>query len=135
VKNNSLVVAGGRDFDGSLSDFKLVRKMVRKYNIKIIVSGEASGADEFGEFCADILDLKVKPFPALWDDLTAVPCVVKTRWNGSEYNCLAGHNRNREMAAYTDYVFLFPGGSGTANMRKEAKLHKKKIIYDAFDSI
>ncbi len=124
-----LVITGGRNFDGTLSDFKLVQKMVRKYNIKIIVSGKASGADKFGEFSAGVLDLKVKYFPAAWDDLTVDPCIVKTRWDGSKYNVLAGHNRNKKMA---DYVGLFPGGGGgTANMRKEAKLAHKKIVFDS----
>jgi len=125
-----MIVAGGRNFKGSFADFKLVRKAVRKYGIKIIVSGKASGADTFGEFCADILGLKVKHFPAAWDDLTVDPCIVKIRWDGSKYNVLAGHNRNKKMAEYTDYVFLFPGGGGTANMRKEAKLVGKKIVFD-----
>lgn len=126
-----LVVAGGRNFKGTFDDFKMVRKIVRKYHIKIIVSGECEGGDKFGEFCAEVLSLKVKKFPALWDDLTADPCVVKTRWDGSKYNVLAGHNRNKAMAGYTDYVGLFPGSSGTVSMRKEAKLAHKKIVFDS----
>jgi len=127
---NKMIVAGGRDFKGTFADFKKVRKAVRKYNIKIIVSGEADGADKFGEYCADILGLKVKYFSAAWDDLTADPCVVKTRWDGSKYNVLAGFNRNKEMAGYVEYAFLFPGGSGTADMRKQAKEAGIKIVFD-----
>lgn len=125
-----LVVAGGRNFKGTFDDFKMVRDIIRIYHIKVIVSGECEGGDKFGERCADILGLKVKGFPALWNDLTVDPCVVKTRWDGSKYNVLAGHNRNKVMAEYTDYVGLFPGGNGTANMRKEANLAGKKIVFD-----
>jgi hypothetical protein len=35
------------------------------------------------------------------------------------------------MAEYTDYAILFPGGKGTDSMRKEMKIHGKKILYDA----
>ena len=119
-----LVIAGGRDFRGTLDDFYLIKEAIEKYNITEIVSGKQKtwdekkntyyGADYFGELCATLLGLPIKPLPAPWKKL------------GSG----AGPYRNKLMAEYTVYVFLFPGGKGTASMRKEALTAGKKIIYD-----
>ena len=120
-----MIIAGGRDFRGTEADFQLVEKAVIKYNITEIVSGcqvsrdiltgEKYGADFFGEVvCARRLGLTVSSFPPSWKEL----------------GLAAGPKRNRKMANYTDYVFLFPGGKGTASMRKEALRANKKIIYD-----
>lgn len=109
------IIAGGRDFVPSKNDYKIVRHLVKDFNITEIVSGGAKGADAFGEEMADLLDIKLKIFPANWD----------------KYGERAGPLRNREMASYTDYGMLFKGNSGTDNMRKELLIHKKQILYDA----
>jgi hypothetical protein len=57
----------------------------------------------------------VKQFPADWN----------------KYGKAAGPIRNAQMAKYADAVILFPGGRGTANMRKLAKEHGLEILYDA----
>lgn len=123
-----MVIAGGRDFIGSHRDLDIVIMAVKKYGITEIVSGKQKGADHFGEYCADMCGLPVKPFLPHWNDLSE-PCILKYRKAGP-YNALAGPNRNNKMAEYTDYVFLFSGGKGTASMRKEANAAGKKIIYD-----
>ncbi len=123
-----MVIAGGRDFYGTDTDFELVKKAIKKYKINEIVSGKQKGADNFGELCAAALKIPVQPFPPDWDDLTE-PCIIKYR-NGKPYNALAGPKRNKQMAEYTDYVFLFPGGRGTMSMRKAANAAGKKIVYN-----
>ena len=128
-----MVIAGGRDFVPTIKDFNIVMRIVAEYRITEIVSGCMSGADKFGESCANQLMLSIKPFPPDWNDLTE-PCVLKYR-NGKPYNALAGPKRNKQMAEYTDYVFLFPGGRGTDSMRKEAKKAGKNIVYDAGISV
>ncbi len=120
----SMAIAGGRDFRGTLEHFYLVKEAVEKHNITEIVSGKQKtwdekkntyyGADYFGELCATLLGLPVKGFPAAWKKL------------GRK----AGPVRNGYMAEYTKYVFLFPGGKGTASMREKALAAGKKIIYD-----
>jgi len=125
-----LVIAGGRDYVGTLEDLKKIKEAIIKYNITEIVSGEQKGGDRFGEDVAAMLDIPVQPFPPNWDDLTVPGAVIKGRRDGSLYNANAGPDRNRKMAEYTDYVFLLPGGKGTASMRKEARAAGKKIIYD-----
>lgn len=126
-----LIIAGGRYYEGTLSDFKIVKSLIKKYNINLIVSGGAPGADTFGEKCARILGLKVKRFLAAWDDLDALPFVAAYHSDGSEYNLIAGFNRNVEMAKFADYVCLFPGGNGTSHMRRTAEYYHTEIIYDA----
>lgn len=109
-----MVIAGGRKFVGTTADFNLVHNIVEHYGVTEIVSGNALGADTFGEYCATGLGLPIKQFPAEW----------------YKYGRTAGKIRNTEMAQYTDIVFLFPGGSGTADMRAKANYYNKEIVYD-----
>ena len=109
-----MVIAGGRDFIGCQKDLNSIVSTVQKYDITEIISGGAPGADYFGEGCADRMGILKTRFLADW---------IR---NGKT----AGPIRNRQMAEYTDYVFLFPGGSGTASMRREAQKAGKKIVYD-----
>jgi hypothetical protein len=110
-----MVIAGGRDFEGRFNDTVNIRAAVTRYQITEIVSGGAPGADAFGEETAKLLGLKITIHPALW----------------IKHGKKAGPIRNRKMAEYTDYVFLLPGGRGTASMRREAQKAGKKIIYDS----
>ncbi len=100
-----LIIAGGRDYPPSEQDVEYVTNLVEKEGVTEIVSGGARGADAFGESMAVDLDLDLKIFPADWDN------------NGKA----AGFVRNAEMANYADAVLLFPGGRGTAHMRKMAE--------------
>lgn len=108
-----MVIAGGRNFIGCQKDLNNVVVIVQKYNITEIISGDAKGADFFGEYCAEKMNIPVKKFIPDWS-----------------YGHMAGPIRNEQMAKYTDYVFLFPGGRGTDSMRREAKKAGKEILYD-----
>ena len=125
-----MVIAGSRDYVGTLEDLWKIKEAVIKYNITEIVSGTQRGADKFGENCATLLDLPVQPFPPDWNDLTVPGAIIRCGKENIPYNANAGPDRNRKMAEYTDYVFLLPGGSGTDSMRREAISAGKKIIYD-----
>jgi hypothetical protein len=109
-----LVIAGGRDFLDGWKFHTLLDRLCKKYHVTEIVSGCQRGADTCGEIYAKSKGLKIKPFPPNW----------------AKFGLAAGPKRNAQMVAYTDYVFLFPGGSGTDNMREAAKKAGKKIIYD-----
>ncbi len=110
-----MIIAGGRNFIGTHNDYDSVVLMIKKYKVTEIVSGCAKGADKFGEYCANLCGLPIKEFPAEWNKY------------GRQ---TAGKIRNTEMAQYTDFVFLFPGGNGTADMRAKAKYYNKEIVYD-----
>ena len=110
-----VIIAGGRCFKGTNKDWEILCTMSQRYGICEIVSGGASGADSVGEHFAKESGIVCKIFPADW----------------STYGKSAGPIRNGQMAEYADAVILFPGGRGTANMRKLAKEHGLKILYDA----
>lgn len=110
-----MVIAGGRDFEGTEEDSIILHEIMNKLHITEIVSGGAMGADNFGERFAKDAELSLTRFPADW----------------KRYGSMAGPRRNRQMAEYTDYVFLFPGGKGTGSMREQALKAGKKIVYDA----
>ena len=108
------IIAGGRDYIPNNNDKEFIIKLLKHYHITKIVSGHAKGADMFGEKIALELKLALTLFPAEWD----------------LYGPKAGPLRNRQMALYTDYAILLPGGAGTESMRKEMLIHNKKILYD-----
>jgi hypothetical protein len=109
------IIAGGRDYIPTPSDKELVIMFIKHYKIDKIVSGNSGASDLFGEQLAKQLKLKLTLFPADWQ----------------KYGPKARPLRNRQMAEYTDYAILFPGGKGTDSMRKEMLIHEKKILYDA----
>ncbi len=137
---NSMIIAGGRDYRGTNQDFLHISGIIKQHNITEIVSGgqrswdehkqEYYGADYFGEQCSARLGIPVKKFEPDWDDITVPGAIVKYRRDGSAYNAKAGPDRNRDMAVYTDYVYLLPGGRGTDSMRRETVKAGKEILYD-----
>ena len=95
------VVAGGRDYQLTDAD----KAQLDALPIGELVSGGASGADRCGEQWAQSKGIPIKRFPADW----------------STHGRAAGPIRNHQMAEYADAVALFPGGHGTASMRREAE--------------
>ena len=113
-----IIVAGGRDF----ADYDRVKKILAKMPRDVeIISGTAKGADALGARYAKENGIKLVEFPADWKNLDAVPCRVKRGAYG-EYNALAGHNRNLQMAEYSTHLICFWNGksSGTKNMIETA---------------
>jgi hypothetical protein len=102
-----VIIAGSREF----KDYELLKKVTLdilarlQYNLVVgskdieILSGMARGADLLGKKFGDEFKLKVIPFVAKWDDMTASKVFVKYR-EGKPYNVLAGTIRNEEMARY-----------------------------------
>jgi hypothetical protein len=110
-----LIVAGGRDYKPTYADEKLLFRLFRDYKITEVVDGGAPGIDTWARQ------------KALWMGLDAV-----TVWaNWTKHERAAGPLRNEKMTKFADCVALFPGGVGTNSMRKIAKAHGMKIIYDA----
>lgn len=96
----TFVIAGGRHYVFSDQDIK----DLTKFNIAKVISGGATGADQEGEKWATERGIPIEVFPANW----------------KKYGRKAGPLRNRQMAEHADAVILFPGGSGTRSMEKEA---------------
>ena len=126
-----LIIAGTRTFD----DYDLLKREVQKFILEeikskeiTVVSGKAPGADTLGERFASEYNLPIEPYPALWSDLEAIPCKIKYRSNDEAYNCLAGFNRNEQMAKVGTHCIVFTTGSpGSANMIELATNHELKV--------
>jgi hypothetical protein len=103
------IIAGGRDYEFTKFDIDLLDRLT----ITEVVSGCARGADTEGETYAEISNIPVKQFPADW----------------GKYGRGAGPVRNKQMADYAQAAVLFPGGTGTNNMYRQAK-DKGLVVYD-----
>lgn len=104
-----LIVAGGRNYHpGDLEKAKFI-EFCKEHNVTEIVEGGASGVDAWAKFVGKYeLKLPVIEFAADW----------------KKYGGMAGPIRNEEMAQYGNEVLLFPGGRGTASMKRMAVKYK-----------
>ena len=112
-----LIIAGGRDLNVShhfIEDAYNYHFPVKEYldYPKEIVSGKSGGIDTCGEEWANVISVKVIPFPYL-----------------SEYGKAGGPIRNRKMAKYADALLLIWDGKskGSAAMKKEMEKLEKPI--------
>lgn len=116
-----IIIAGGRHFKYTKDHIKFLIEIHNEWNITEIVSGKAKGADTFGELFASYFGIPVKGFKPSWNDIKDKPDYeIGTNKYGFKYWKLAGHSRNSEMANYADGVILFPGASGTKDMKNKA---------------
>lgn len=108
-----LIIAGGRDYQFTAEDLAFLDALHRQIGVTEVVSGAAPGADACGEAWAIANRIPVKLFPADWD----------------KHGRAAGPIRNGLMAEYADGVALFPGGRGTASMKRLA-MQRGIHVYD-----
>lgn len=106
------VIAGGRNFQPEQKHYDWLARVLHDLSVSEVVSGGCSGADRFGEDAARHYKLEIKRFPADWN----------------KHGKAAGPLRNEEMAKYADVCILFPGGSGTADMKRRAIAHGLKVV-------
>ena len=103
------IVAGGRDYELTEEDHKLLDALT----ITVVISGCARGADAGGEEYAASRDIPILRVPAKWN----------------KYGKRAGYLRNQEMGELAEAVVLFPGGRGTQHMFEIADT-LDLVIYD-----
>lgn len=102
-----LLVCGGRNFN----DFEWMNEVLVWFTgsnaVEVIIHGAARGADSLAAEWASLANVPTKAYPADW----------------KAHGKAAGPIRNRLMLedGKPDYVIAFPGGSGTANMVKQAR--------------
>jgi hypothetical protein len=104
------IIAGGRDYHPTAEGAAWLGQLLVTLGIVGVVSGGASGADNFGEWWAQNRGIPVKIFKADWQT----------------HGSAAGPMRNEQMAKFLKLylqsaVLLFPGGRGTQSMRNIAK--------------
>lgn len=112
------IVAGTRNWtDPSGSKYRVIA-MLDRYakDADVLVTGGASGVDAWAAEWAKFRGVESKVFDADW----------------GKYGKAAGPIRNRRMAefgkAVDATVILFPGGAGTASMKREAERAGLRII-------
>lgn len=103
-----ILIYGGRDYEPDGNEFDWLRDIFADwdpYEI-VVVSGNAKGADTLGERWAYEDGCFLNKYPANW------------RPDG-KLDRGAGIKRNQEMLdSGIDYAVQFPGGNGTADMRR-----------------
>lgn len=101
-----VIVAGCRDFDNEQIFVEHMKTSRLARQAEVIVSGNCTGADHFGEKWAKINNIKCELYPADW----------------KKYGRAAGPKRNKQMAQYADALIAFWDGEsrGTKNMIDEA---------------
>ena len=108
-----VIVAGGRDYNEREYLWRALDRIKDTWGITEVIHGNAYGADTMASEWAKSRGVKQTPFTANW----------------KEFGKGAGPKRNEQMACQNpDMVILFPGGTGTADMRKRAQDHKIIIL-------
>jgi hypothetical protein len=106
-----------------------LKQILIEYSIGVVLTGDASGADETSADLATKMGIELEHYPAKWKDLEVLPCSVRINKRGEKYNSLAGFIRNEQMAnAKPDVCIILPGGNGTADMEKRARKHNILIL-------
>jgi len=101
-----VLVCGGRDFNDTLMVYRTLDLIHRANMIDVLIEGNASGADRMGGYWARKNRVDNLKFPADW----------------KAHGRAAGPIRNMKMLAEgePDLVVAFPGGKGTADMKRQA---------------
>lgn len=112
-----VLICGGRNYHDLETMFMFLDALPHNLipdPISCIITGMARGADSLALTYAYRRNIPVAKFPAFW------------KRDGMD----AGPIRNQQMIdeGSPDYVVAFPGGSGTADMVRRAKLHNIKVI-------
>lgn len=102
-----VIVCGGRDYKNKAFVYKELDRIHKATPITRLVQGGATGADTFAEQWAASNGIDRKTYYAEW----------------KMYGKTAGPIRNRRMLyeEKPDLVIAFPGGHGTADMKKQAR--------------
>ena len=110
-----VLVCGGRDFtDRDFVHNTLCALNAKRGPIACVIHGAATGADHEGMIWAQMMGVKHAPFAADW------------RTHGRA----AGPLRNQRMLdeGRPNLVVAFPGGKGTADMVRRARLAGLEVI-------
>lgn len=114
-----LVVTGGRAYSDTAHIFATLSALHARQPITLLIEGEADGLDKRAAAWARRNGVPVQPFPAPWDDIDHPDAVVRYSRSGKPYDVTSGTRRNQQMIddGKPDFGLVFPGGTGTADMR------------------
>jgi hypothetical protein len=109
-----ILVCGGRGYTDKDRVFAVLDKLHDEAGISCVIQGGAKGADYFAAWWADKRRVQGETYEADWEN------------QGS----FAGPARNKRMLeeGKPDLVIAFPGGKGTADMKKKARRAGVEVI-------
>lgn len=127
-------ITGSRSIISQSLANTIISQAIEENNLEIteVVSGGASGMDTLAKNWAEMNGIPFTPFPADWENINVVPCIIRTRRNGTKYNAAARSIRNQKMAEYVQAgIIAWDGVSdGTRDMMKIMhRLNKTIYIY------
>ena len=118
-----LAIIGSTSFKDKGRLYHEVNELRKQYEIDLIVSGGAPGADTYGEEYADEFGIDKLIFKADWTDMSE-PCVRKINKAGREYNALAGFKRNTTIIDNCDIVLALWVNNSPGTKDSLLKAHK-----------
>lgn len=109
-----VLVCGGRTWTDFDSVYGLLDDVHDERPIECVIEGNSRGVDRMAGYWARKNSIHNLKFPALWE----------------KYGKSAGPRRNLQMIVEgkPDLVIAFPGGKGTADMVRQAKLAGVEIL-------
>jgi hypothetical protein len=124
-----VVVTGGRDYSDMGCILRALDELHGETPITLLIEGEASGLDKRAAHWAKLRGVPVQKCPAPWDDIDHPDAVVRYSRAGRPYDATAGTRRNQSMIDdwQPEFALVFPGGTGTADMR--ARIVEAKIPF------
>ena len=134
-----VAIVGPREVE----DYQVVLDAIKAstFNITEVVSGGAKGVDTLAEQYAEDNNLKMKVFPADWNDLSHPDADIRTNNWGKQYDSRAGFRRNQQIVDYCDAMIAVDNGSAgagdsIAKMKKTDKpLYVHSLIRKGFGSM
>jgi hypothetical protein len=125
-----LVVTGGRDYSDTARIFEALDDLHAVQPITTLIHGDAAGVDRRCGAWAYQRGVPVDKYPAPWDDIDHPQAVVRYRRDGKPYDVMAGPRRNQQMIddGKPDAGMVFPGGTGTADMRSRMVVAELEIF-------
>jgi len=117
-----VLVCGGRDFNDWALMTKVLDELHEKWKFKLLMNGQARGADQMSTEWAQKNWLPVCEWPANWSHLPKHS---------------AGPIRNQSMLDFIkpNLLVAFPGGTGTADMVKKASMINLPVVHAAIQPI
>lgn len=114
-----VLVFGGRTYHRHDVVFEVLDELRERHLISQIIEGGAGGADALGRTWAALRRLPRVTVQADWSNIDHPDAVIKHGRFGP-YDARAGFRRNQKMIDEyrPDLAVQFPGGSGTADMRR-----------------
>lgn len=134
MKAIRVIIAGGRKFDKESWAHEKIAYMLSKKDLGDveIVEGGALGADRIGRNWAKANGVQFTTFDADWGDISKPDAVVRTNRYGKQYNAIAGHDRNQDMADYATHPILFWDGKSTGSLDMKRRAEKAGLVVKVF---